>query len=140
VARAELEARAIAAARNAHERAYAPYSGLRVGAALCDSTGAIAVGCNVENAAYGSTMCAEHGAVVAAVCAGMRDFVLLAIVTSARTPTPPCGACRQVLVEVAPAIEIISVAEDGTSEAAERWRLADLLPRAFLPSSLDTPR
>jgi cytidine deaminase len=139
VTRSELEARAIAAARSAHERAYAPYSGLRVGAALCDATGAIAVGCNVENAAYGSTMCAEHGAVVAAVCAGMRDFVLLAIVTSARVPTPPCGACRQVLVELAPDVEIISVAREGAAQVLERWRLTDLIPRAFLRSSLDTP-
>lgn len=133
--RSELEARAIAAARNAHERSYAPYSGLRVGAALCDSGGAIAIGCNVENAAYGSTMCAEHGAVMAAVVSGLRNPVVLAIVTNGRVPAAPCGTCRQVLVELAPDVEIISVAGDGV----ERWRLTDLLPHAFLPSSLDTP-
>jgi cytidine deaminase len=139
VTRAELEARAIAAARNAHERAYSPYSGLRVGAALCDINGAIAVGCNVENAAYGSTMCAEHGAVMAAVVLGMPAPVLLAIVTNGRAPAPPCGTCRQVLVELAPDVEIISVAGDGADQRQERWRLTDLLPHAFLPSSLDTP-
>jgi cytidine deaminase len=139
VTRAELEERAIVAARNAHERAYSPYSGLKVGAALCDNSGAIAVGCNVENAAYGSTMCAEHGAVIAAVVAGLRAPVLLAIVTNGRTPAPPCGACRQVLVELAPGVEIISVAGDGTGQALQRWRLTDLIPHAFLPASLDTP-
>lgn len=137
--RAELEARTISAARSAHERAYSPYSGLRVGAALCDINGAIAVGCNVENAAYGSTMCAEHGAVMAAVVAGMRVPVLLAIVTNGRTPAPPCGTCRQVLVELAPDVEIISVAGEGAGQVLERWRLTDLLPRAFLPSSLHSP-
>jgi cytidine deaminase len=135
VTRSELEARAIAAARDAHERSYAPYSGLHVGAALCDTNGAIAVGCNVENAAYGSTMCAEHGAVMASVVAGMRAPVILAIVTNGRTPAAPCGTCRQVLVELAPGVEIISVAGGGV----ERWRLTDLIPHAFLPSSLDTP-
>jgi cytidine deaminase len=137
--RAEMEARAIAAARTAHERAYSPYSGLRVGAALCDINGAIAVGCNVENAAYGSTMCAEQGAVMASVVAGMRAPALLAIVTNGRAPVPPCGTCRQVLVELAPDVEIISVAGDGAAQALERWRLTDLLPHAFLPSSLYPP-
>lgn len=137
--RAELEARTIAAARTAHERAYSPYSGLRVGAALCDINGAIAVGCNVENAAYGSTMCAEHGAVIAAVVAGIRAPVLLAIVTNGQAPTPPCGSCRQVLVELAPDVEIISVAGEGAVQRQARWRLTDLIPHAFLPSSLDTP-
>jgi cytidine deaminase len=139
VTRTELEARTIAAARTAHERAYSPYSRLRVGAALCDINGAIAVGCNVENAAYGSTMCAERGAVMAAVVSGVRDPVLLAIVTNGRTPAPPCGACRQVLVELAPGVEIISVAGEGAAQRQERWRLTDLIPHAFLPSSLDTP-
>ena len=137
--RAELEARAIGAARNAHERAYSPYSGLRVGAALCDINGAIAVGCNVENAAYGSTICAERGAAMAAVVAGMRAPVLLAIVTNGHVSVPPCGACRQVLVELAPDVEIISVAGEGTDQRQARWRLTDLIPHAFLPSSLDMP-
>ena len=137
--RAELEARGIAAARKAHERAYSPYSGLRVGAALCDINGAIAIGCNVENAAYGSTVCAERGAVMAAVVAGIRAPVLLAIVTNGHTPVPPCGSCRQVLVELAPDVEIISVVGDEAGQRQERWRLTDLIPHAFLPSSLDTP-
>lgn len=137
--RSELEARGIGAARQALERAYSPYSGLRVGAALCDLNGAIAVGCNVENAAYGSTICAERGAVMAAVVAGMRSPVLLTIVTNGQIPAPPCGACRQVLVELAPGIEIISVAGEGAVQRREQWRLTDLIPHAFLPSSLDMP-
>ncbi len=72
---------------------------------------------------------------MAAVSAGLRDFVLLAIVSSAETPTPPCGACRQVLVELAPRAEIISIA--GGLEL--RWRLTDLIPNAFLPSSMNGP-
>ena len=114
-------------------RAYAPYSRFQVGAALLTDDGTIVTGCNVENAAYPSGICAERGAVVAAVAQGHRRFALLVLATDADAPTPPCGMCRQVLVEFAPALPIVSVARDGR---VGHWTMADLLPQPFLPDSL----
>ncbi len=94
----------LAAAWEARSRAHAPYSGFRVGAALVGSRGQVVGGCNVENAAYPLCTCAERGAVCAAVAQGALapgELVALAVVTEAETLTPPCGACRQVLVEMA---------------------------------------
>ena len=125
----ELTARA----QEAMTRAYAPYSRFRVGAALLTRDGAVIAGCNVENAAYPSGICAERGAVVAAVEQGRRDFELLVIATEADEPAPPCGMCRQVLVEFAPTLPIVSVVADGRAQA---WTMAELLPRPFLPDSL----
>lgn len=118
----------------AMERAYAPYSGFRVGAALLASDGSITEGCNVESAAYPVGMCAERAALAGAVARGVRGFRAITIVTSAEEPTPPCGMCRQALIEFSPELEIVSVTRGG-KEA--RWTLADLLPHAFTPQSLD---
>lgn len=122
-----------AAARGAMANAYAPYSHFRVGAALQTADGSVVAGCNVENAAFPSGLCAERGAVMAAIAAGHRAFERLVIVTDAPEPTPPCGQCRQVLVEFAPALPVRSVAAGGR---AADWTLDVLLPRPFLPASL----
>lgn len=118
----------------AMERAYAPYSGFRVGAALLGSDGSVTEGCNVESAAYPVGICAERAALAGAVARGVRGFRAITIVTSAEEPTPPCGMCRQALIEFSPELEVVSVTRSG-KEA--RWTLAELLPHAFTPHSLD---
>ncbi len=117
----------------AMERAYAPYSGFRVGAALLASDGSITDGCNVENASYPAGICAERGAISAAIARGVREFSTIVIATEADRPTPPCGICRQVMMELAPQLEVVSVTRGG---ASARWMMADLLPEAFTPTSL----
>ena len=124
-----LRERAAAAMANA----YAPYSGFRVGAALLGSDGSVAEGCNVENAAYPAGLCAERAAVAAAVARGVRSFSAIVIATEAETPTPPCGICRQVLMEFAPDLTVLSVTRSG---AEAQWTMTDLLPEAFTPTSL----
>jgi cytidine deaminase len=112
-----------AAAREAMKRAHAPYSRFRVGAAIRASSGRIYSGCNVENASYGLTVCAERNAIAAAVLAGERAFEELAIVATGGGAVPPCGACRQVLAEFCDDLEIRL---EGRSV-----RLSELLPMAF---------
>jgi cytidine deaminase len=117
------------AALRALVNAYAPYSNFRVGAALKTRGGEIVTGCNMENSAYGLAICAETLAVASAVSQGLTDFDEIAIATDDAEPTPPCGACRQVLNEFAPNIRISSYTRDG-KEAA--WTLDELLPFAFV--------
>src|SRR5690349_23192123 len=121
-------------ALGAMARAYAPYSNFRVGAALLGTDGSVTEGCNVENASFPAGICAERGAVAAAVARGIRDFESIAIATEAEEPTPPCGICRQVLEEFSPHLLVISVTSEGREA---RWTLDELLPRAFTPKSLD---
>jgi len=115
------------------ERAYAPYSSFRVGAALLGTDGSVAEGCNVENAAYPAGICAERGALATAVARGVRSFEAIAIATDAAEPTPPCGMCLQALAEFAPRITVVSVTRAGI---AARWTLGELLPHAFVADSL----
>ena len=117
------------AALRALDNAYAPYSNFRVGAALRTSSGEVITGCNMENSAYGLAICAETLAVASAVSQGLTDFDEIAIATDDSDPTPPCGACRQVLNEFAPSIKISSYTREG-KEAT--WTLDQLLPHAFV--------
>jgi cytidine deaminase len=129
------EARALRdRAMAAMERAYAPYSSFQVGAALLGGDGSITEACNVENAAFPAGTCAERAALASAVARGVRSFRVLTIATTAEEPAPPCGMCRQALIEFSPDLEVVSVTRNG-KEA--RWRLSDLLPYAFTPRSLD---
>lgn len=120
-------------ALTAMQRAYAPYSDFRVGAVLLGKDGSVFAGCNVENSAYPAGICAERAALAAAVTGGVRQFELLVIATEADDATPPCGMCRQALVEFAPRLTIVSYTKHG-GEA--RWELATLLPHPFTPAAL----
>jgi cytidine deaminase len=122
-----------AAAITARENAHAPYSHFRVGAALEDSSGRIHTGCNVENATYGLTICAERVAVFKAMSEGARSFRRIAIAADTDALTPPCGACRQILWEFAGDIEILLVNLHGKSETIQ---LKELFPRPFDASHL----
>jgi len=118
----------LSAALAARENAFAPYSRFQVGAALEDLEGRIHTGCNVENATYGLTVCAERVAVFKAISEGVRKFRRLAVAADTETPTPPCGACRQILWEFCGDIEIVLVNPRGKMET---YRLKDLFPKPF---------
>jgi len=125
-----------AAARAVREHAYAPYSQFKVGSALLSGSGAIYTGCNVENASYGLTVCAERNAIFAAVAAGEREIKAIAIVTQSPEPAAPCGACRQVLIEFAADIPVILENTDGIRRIQS---LNALFPMRFnLPKDEDT--
>ncbi|MEA2698833.1 MAG: cytidine deaminase [Myxococcales bacterium] len=118
------------AARAVRRRAHAPYSGFRVGAAVIDEAGRIHIGCNVENASYGLTVCAERNAVAAAVAAGARVLRAVAVVTDAQPAATPCGACRQVLAELGrPDTAVYLAGPRGAAAAVHS--LGALLPEAF---------
>ena len=115
-------------ARRAMEQAYAPYSGFRVGAAVETAEGTIHGGCNVENASFSVTMCAERVAIGAAVAAGARALRRVYVCSTAADPVPPCGVCRQALSEFGPDLEVVS---EGSGGRLEKWTLAQLLPEQF---------
>ena len=110
------------------DMAYVPYSHFPVGAALACSDGTVFTGCNVENAAYGSTICAERTAIVKAVSEGHRDFVRIAIAGKSKDFCVPCGSCRQVMMEFAPEMEVICLNGAGESKT---FALRELLPYGF---------
>ena len=117
----------IQAAIQVRENAHAPYSGFAVGAAILCADGSVFTGCNVENLSFGLTMCAERVAVGAAVAAGKRDFLCIAIAADSEEAISPCGACRQVLAEFNPELAILSA---NLSGKAQEFSLGHLLPRA----------
>jgi len=121
----------IAEARRVLANAHAPYSRFPVGAALLAESGKVYAAANVENASFGLSVCAERSAVFAAVAAGERRFAALAVVTDTPEPTPPCGACRQVLREFVEDIPVALAGRPGTK--VQTHRLSDLLPQAFSP-------
>lgn len=124
-------ARLLKAAASAAHNAYCPYSRFRVGAAVLTEDGRIFAGCNVENASYGLTTCAERNAVAAAVAGGSRRVKAVAIVTGGRAPASPCGACRQVLSEFATPDTVIYSASLRNLGNRKTWLLKSLLPDSF---------
>jgi cytidine deaminase len=123
----------IAAAKQARENAHAPYSNFRVGAALRGSSGRIFGGCNVENATYGLTICAERVAIFKAVSEGERGFSAIAVVTDTDRLTPPCGACRQLIWEFCGDIPVSMANLSGKIEVLQ---MKDLFPKPFDDSNL----
>jgi cytidine deaminase len=119
----------VAAARAVRQRAHAPYSKFLVGAAVADEAGQIHAGCNVENASYGLTVCAERNAIAVAVAAGARRVVAVAVASGSRPPASPCGACRQVLAEFAAPSAPVFIA--GPRGAATETTVGALLPLTF---------
>ncbi len=117
-----------AAALAVQARAYVPYSNYRVGAALLTAQGEIVAGCNVENATFGATCCAERAAVFSAVARGYTAFRAIAVVTNGAEPGTPCGICRQVLAEFGGEMDVLCFTPDGAGQA---YRLSELLPHAF---------
>jgi cytidine deaminase len=123
----------IEAAKQARENAYAPYSNFRVGAALRSTSGRIFGGCNVENATYGLTMCAERVAIFKAVSEGERGFSAISVVTDTEVLTPPCGACRQLIWEFCGDIPVSMANLKGKMEVVQ---MRELFPRSFDDSNL----
>lgn len=123
----------IEAARRARENAHAPFSNFKVGAAVRGRDGRVWTGCNVENASYGLTVCAERVAIFKALSEGAREFDAIAVVTGAGRLTPPCGACRQIIWEMCGNVEVVLA---NLEEQVETHRMKDLLPLPFDAQSL----
>jgi cytidine deaminase len=134
---AQIVSALVAAAKDARKRAYAPYSNYKVGAAVLTESGDVFIGCNVENASYGATVCAERGAIMQMIAAGGKRPVAAAVVTQGKVGGSPCGICRQVLAEFASDMTIILAGESGGPEDMRITALSDLLPDAFTSSSLN---
>jgi cytidine deaminase len=129
----------IALARAAQARAYAPYSGFRVGCALVSRDGAVFTGANVENASYGLCICAERNAIMAMVLAGHRDLAEVVVATDVAPPASPCGMCRQTLLEFTADPTQTLVTAVGPGDARAAWTVAQLLPAGFTGAQLTPP-
>jgi len=123
------------AARDVREKAYAPYSNYKVGAALRTDTGQVFTGCNVENVAYPEGTCAEAGAIAAMAAAGARRIAEVAVIADSPQPITPCGGCRQKLAEFGAPDVIVTM--EGRDGVRLQMTLADLLPGAFTPAHLE---
>ena len=118
----------IAEAKIARERAYAPYSNFKVGAAVCGESGDIYIGCNVESASYGLTVCAERVAIWKGISRGEKRFSKIAVVVDTEDLTPPCGVCRQIIWEFCGDVPVVLSNLHGKTETVQ---MSELLPRAF---------
>jgi cytidine deaminase len=130
----EIDSQLLAAAKDAFTRAYVPYSRFQVGAALLGSDGKIYSGCNVENASYGLSRCAEQTAIQKMVSEGVRSFSKAVVYTLASPPSSPCGACRQIMFEFGENAEVIMVNDKNETRA---FTVSELLPAGFGPRDLD---
>ena len=124
----------VEAARKAAKYARVDYSGYRVGAALLTNNGAVFTGCNIESSSYGLTICAERVALVKALSEGAAHIITLAVATFGKKPAPPCGACRQLLYDYAPDLQIVLA---GSTDEFEIVSLQELFPHPFGKSQLD---
>jgi cytidine deaminase len=118
----------VEAARNVRERAYAPFSKFKVGAAVLTKSGKVYIGCNIESASYGLTVCAERVAIWKAVSEGEREFTNVAVVADTEELTPPCGVCRQIIWEFCGDVPVTFANLDGKTETVQ---MKEILPRAF---------
>ena len=123
----------IESARAVRDAAYAPYSGFRVGAAVLSESGKIYVGCNVENASFGATLCAERAAIAQMVASGEHRIVTVAVFVDAAEPAMPCGICRQWIAELGPHAEIVTATHSGT----KRTSIDHLMPEPFVLKRVD---
>ncbi|MFT6194428.1 MAG: cytidine deaminase [Cognaticolwellia sp.] len=126
--------RLVNAAREGFESAYAPYSNFHVGAAALTASGKIVKGCNVENASYGLTVCAERNCLAQGVISGEKAFLAIVIYTNQEKLTPPCGACRQVIVEFLASDALVMAVNHHNDK--KQWTVNELLPDAFTPKDL----
>ena len=124
----ETDKKLIKSAISARENAHAPYSNFKVGAALLSESGEIITGCNVENATYGLTICAERTAIFKAISEGKHKFEKIAVVADTENLTPPCGACRQIIWEFCGDVEVILANLKGTTKT---FQMRELFPNAF---------
>ncbi len=120
------------------DHSYSPYSKFKVGAALLGKSGKVYCGTNVENASFGLSICAERSAIFRAVAEGEIEFEAIAVVADGKTPTAPCGACRQVLLEFGQDMIVILAGEDGVAGPMAQHTVGELVPHAFVTFIQDT--